>query len=503
MAIASKLVGTNRSTVRIGTLAAAATAALLALAAAPMSASAATSTTIDFTSPGYTVGFHSPDTQNGWWMAKSVDFSLVDNSSFPSSGLASGDRSLQFSNATQLSGGAHLVSPTIEAAGEPSSGAVANTFDTTFTVASATGAVQPGLGVDVALDGASRYGGVVNLRHTDGQLEIGSYWYPTGGTGDAVDTWRSALFTRVDPAVPHVIRAVAVFLVDKPDTLDVYVDGTLVSAGTGASTWEAYSGSNGGDRSVDSLSFKTSSSAPTSTGIGYQSGLPAAPATAGKGFLFSAISYGVSTTVPASPSPDPVPADPAPAPTKPVPAVIPTPDPSVTAAPAVTLQSVIEQFGADTAALLETYARETGNTEPPTLEALFSSESTFDLSNFTASLSWIGDETVNVYGYSTPTYLGTFPVVNGKAQISGVDLSALGEGAHHLLVVGGQSGQFQLAQLDVPAQDPAEELPAQPSENPPEDMVASGLPLWVILGIVVVIVAGLAATVLVVRRRFV
>ncbi len=487
------------SHLRIGALALA--AALLALASAPMSASAATSTSIDFTASGYTVGFHSPDTQNGWWMAKSVDFSLVDNSSFPSSGLASGGRSLQFSNATQLSGGAHLVSPTIEAAGEPSSGAVANTFDTTFTVASATGAVQPGLGVDVALDGASRYGGVVNLRHTDGKLEIGSYWYPTGGTGDAVDTWRSALFTRVDPAVPHVIRAVAVFLVDKPDTLDVYVDGTLVSAGTGASTWEAYSGSNGGDRSVDSLSFKTSSSAPTSTGIGYQSGLPAAPATAGKGFLFSAISYGVSTTVPATPSPDPTPA-PDPAPVRPAPVVVPAPDPIATVEPALTLESVIEQFGGDTEALLETYARETGNAEPPTLEALFSSDSTFDLSNFTAWLSWTGDETVKVYGYSTPTYLGTFPVVNGKAQISGVDLSALGEGEHHLLVVGEQSGEFQLAQLEVPAAQPAEEAPAQSNEAPPAAVVSSGPPPWIIVGIVAIVLAALAATVVVLRRRF-
>jgi len=267
-----------RITARISTAVVA--AATLALIAAPLTASAATSTAIDFTAAGYTVGFHSPDKQNGWWMAKSVDFSLVENADFAASGLPAGGRSLQFSNATQQSGGAHLVSPTIDPAGEPSTGAAANTFETTFTIASATGGVQPGLGVDVALDGASRFGGVVNFRHTADRLTIGSYWYPAGAPDDSVSSWRSAVFTSVDPSVPHVIRAVAVFLEDEPDILQVYVDGTLVSGGSGATTWEAYSGSDG-DRSVDSLSFKTTSSAPTADGIGYQFNLPEAPDTAG------------------------------------------------------------------------------------------------------------------------------------------------------------------------------------------------------------------------------
>jgi len=488
----------HRSTPRAAAVAVA--AALIALASAPLSASAATSTSIDFTSSGYTVGYQSPKGQNGWWQAQSADYSLVDNSSFAGSGLPSAGRSLQFSNSKQPGGGAHLVSPTVDAAGEPTTGAKYNTFEATFTVASATGTVQPGLGVDVALDGASRYGGVVSLRHSTDKLVIGSYWLPAGAADSSPTSWRSAIFTTVDPAVPHVIRAVAVFIEGKPDTLDVYVDGTLVSAGTGATTWEAYTGSDG-DRSVDSISFKASSSAPTADGIGYAYGLPTAPATEGKGLLFNGISYGASMTVPASPTPEPT-TPPAPQkPTKPAPAptVAPTPEPTETAAP-LTVDQVSEQFGADTAALLESYLRETGREVPPTIDELFTSDSEIDLTDFTAWLSWTGDETVKLYGYSTPTYLGTFPVVNGRAEISGVDLSVLGEGEHHLLVVGEQSGAFQVAALDITAPQEVEEAaPAPTAEAPAAD---TGISPWVMGGIAAALLAALIVTAVLVRRRF-
>lgn len=284
---------------------------------APSAAWAAPATTIDFLASGYTAGFHSPAGQNGWWQAKNVDFSLVDNDSFPAAGLPAGGRSLQFSNSTIEGGGAHLVSPVVDPAGESTTNAVGNTFETTFTVASATGHVQPGLGVDVALDGASRYGGVVNLRHTDAGLTIGSYWVPADATTADLAAWRSAVFATVSPDVPHTVRAVAIFLDGQPDVLQVYVDGALVSS-SGATTWEFYStiAGSGGDRSVDSLSFKASPSAPSADGIGYASGLPTAPATQGLGFLFSDISYGTSTSAPPVPTEEPplpaAPAEPSP-----------------------------------------------------------------------------------------------------------------------------------------------------------------------------------------------
>jgi hypothetical protein len=279
----------------------------LAVLIAPAAASGAPSTGIDFLADGYTAGYHSPAGQNGWWQAKDVDFALVENDSFPAAGLPSGGRSLQFSNATQESGGAHLISPAVDPAGESTTNALGNTFETTFTIASATGALQPGLGVDVALDGASRYGGVLNFRHTDAGLTIGSYWVPADATSADLAAWRSAVFATVSPDAPHTVRAVAIFLDGQPDLLQVFVDGALVS-GASATTWEFYAtlAGTGGDRSVDSLSFKTSPSAPSPDGIGYVAGLPPAPATQGLGFLFSDISYGTTTSAPPVPTETPV-----------------------------------------------------------------------------------------------------------------------------------------------------------------------------------------------------
>ncbi len=279
----------------------------LAIATAPLAAAAAPSTVIDFSATGYTVGALKPAGQNGWIQAKVADYSLVENSSYAHAGLPAFGRSLQFSNATIPSGGTHLVSPLIDAAGEPSTTALANTFDAKFTVASATGLLQEGLGVDVALDGASRYGGVINLRHTAAGLEIGSYWVPSDATTADNANWRSAVFTTVDATVPHTVRFVATFLTDQPDAVQVFVDDALVSGGSGVTTWEYYNtiAASGGDRSVDSLSFKSSASAPTVSGIGYTAGIPALPSAAGNGFLFADISYAVSNAAPPLPTVEP------------------------------------------------------------------------------------------------------------------------------------------------------------------------------------------------------
>ena len=281
-------------------------------ASAPLSSSIA----IDFSGSGYTVAPLSPAGQNGWSGTRTdVDFALVDNTSFPAAGLPAG-RSVQFSNYALRLGSAHLVSPLIAPAGEPTTNALVNTFDVTFTVASATGAVQPGLGVDVNIDGASRFGGVVNLRHSDTGLQVGSYWVPYGATAAGTNDWRSAVFATVPADVPHTIRVVAMFLPGQADLFDVYVDGVLVSGGSGVTTWEAYSTitGGGGDRSVDSISFKTSSSAPSADGIGYVAA-PAAPDTLDLGFLFTGISYSTRADAPpAATAPPVLPVAPDPAP---------------------------------------------------------------------------------------------------------------------------------------------------------------------------------------------
>lgn len=60
---------------------------------------------------------------------------------------------------------------------------------------------------------------------------------------------------------------------------------------------------------------------------------------------------------------------------------------------------------------------------------------------FSGNLPWAAEDTeVDVFAYSTPLYLGTFPVVNGQVVLTDVDLSALEAGGHRLVFQGKQSG---------------------------------------------------------------
>ncbi len=64
----------------------------------------------------------------------------------------------------------------------------------------------------------------------------------------------------------------------------------------------------------------------------------------------------------------------------------------------------------------------------------------------TASVKWAAaDSFVDVYIYSTPTLVGTFPVVNGVAQVtlSKAVLSSLSTGTHTLVLTGQSSGAVQ------------------------------------------------------------
>lgn len=382
---------TTRTLATTALIAAAATGLVLA---APTAAVAATDTTIDFTSAGYTLGAHSPRGQNGWNNTPADwDFSLVSNDDYLAAGLPAGGRSLQVSNAIVTSSSRYLTSPPIESAGE--TGAVSgNTFTTEFTVASATGALQPGLAVDVNVDAASRYGGVVNLRHTADGLAIGSYWLPLDAPDLSNSSWRSAVFATVPADQPHVIRVVDHFLPGQADVMQVFVDGVLVSGGTGLTTWEGYYavGGSATDATVDQVSFKVSTSAPTADGIGYQTGIPAAPATAGQGFLFSGLGYAVSESAP------PVATEP--------PAI----DPNPVATPDATID-----LGAPV---------EIGGTL------------SFDLDGF------LPYENVSVVVYSTPVFLGWFQA-DAAGRVSGtVTLPAGLEGGTHTLQLTGAASGF-------------------------------------------------------------
>lgn len=74
--------------------------------------------------------------------------------------------------------------------------------------------------------------------------------------------------------------------------------------------------------------------------------------------------------------------------------------------------------------------------------------------SYTANLDWsTRDSFVDVYVFSTPTLVGTFPVVNGVAQIT-LNAQLLGQlaaGNHTLVVTGQSSGVVQSVALNVAA----------------------------------------------------
>ncbi|MET0974633.1 MAG: hypothetical protein ABWX82_03065 [Leifsonia sp.] len=71
---------------------------------------------------------------------------------------------------------------------------------------------------------------------------------------------------------------------------------------------------------------------------------------------------------------------------------------------------------------------------------------------YTANVGWTSpDSFVDVYVYSKPILVGSFPVVNGVVQVSlsaGI-LSQLAAGAHTLVVVGQSSGAVQSVSLSI------------------------------------------------------
>ena len=65
------------------------------------------------------------------------------------------------------------------------------------------------------------------------------------------------------------------------------------------------------------------------------------------------------------------------------------------------------------------------------------------------------DAFADVYSYSTASYVGTYPIVNGNVVLSGADLSRLGAGAHFLLFRGQTSGTVAIVSIQVIATLPA------------------------------------------------
>ena len=56
-----------------------------------------------------------------------------------------------------------------------------------------------------------------------------------------------------------------------------------------------------------------------------------------------------------------------------------------------------------------------------------------------------------MYAYSSPVFFGTFPVINGQVQMSGINLSALQAGGHHLVFQGQTSRAISAMAITVAA----------------------------------------------------
>jgi hypothetical protein len=160
-----------------------------------------------------------------------------------------------------------------------------------------------------------------------------------------------------------------------------------------------------------------------------------------------------------------------------------TPPAPPAAAPAASddaLEQLIATQGIDVAATTDTFS--VGGGAPGTgLDALDPSKP------ISGELPWTGqgDSYVDVYGYSSPIYLGTFPVVNGKVVLTGLDISALEAGGHHLVFLGQTSGALSVVAIAV-------DTLASTGANPMPYLVIGGVLL--LLGII-------ALGIVTVRRR--
>ncbi len=313
-----------------------AASAALAVALVPGLAAAAVPATnylvIDFGASGYTLADQSPGGENGWnsWTHTSTryDWALTNNSA-PST-LPTDQVSLRMSNAVGnvnlYPNVNQLTSPALsEVAGETATGATKDIFEASFTIASVTGDLQPRLAVAVAADDAtgSRSGGAVTFVHTATGLQLVASWVDPAATAADTADWRTQYSATFDATVPHTIRMVSTYVPGDtsvgPDTLKVYVDGTLAIDGY---TYEGYHevasspATTQEKRTSASLLFRATRIVDSTEGtaVGLPTSLdpttPEMTALDGQGYLFSGISYQTylstpSTNPPVAPEPEP------------------------------------------------------------------------------------------------------------------------------------------------------------------------------------------------------
>ena len=88
----------------------------------------------------------------------------------------------------------------------------------------------------------------------------------------------------------------------------------------------------------------------------------------------------------------------------------------------------------------------------PSLQTVGNPLDNLDVSKpFSGALPWANtaDSFVDVYAYSSPVPVGTFPVIKGKVQMSRINLSALQGGGHHLVFQGQTSRAISVMAINV------------------------------------------------------
>ena len=122
---------------------------------------------------------------------------------------------------------------------------------------------------------------------------------------------------------------------------------------------------------------------------------------------------------------------------------------------------MLAEVGGTTSELLTRYGAANGGATPPPISQVLTIASTsqadssgrFDAGTpLTASVPWDatnGDQWVDVWGLSSPTYIGTYPVIGGVFRMTNADLSSLGNGDHHLVFVGQTSGTNQVVAMTL------------------------------------------------------
>jgi hypothetical protein len=242
------------------------------------SAGAETGPTIDFEdyAPGSIAG------QDGWSSPINPTYDQEVDSSLGVGGF--GSQSFRMSNAVASGsfGDWPYSKPLTDEAGETSAqndgmsgGTRQSHFEASFEFASTVpGAEQPGLGLGFSPDrGDGARMSLVRVRDEADGLLVSFADYQSGTTEVGCPTGANFVNTVVasglDRSVDHSIRIAMDFVNGtQNDVVSVYVDGVLVHVGT---SWEDYFRECEGNptRTVDSLLFRASGTAPATVGAGF------------------------------------------------------------------------------------------------------------------------------------------------------------------------------------------------------------------------------------------